>query len=120
MKFILSITLWLSVFLSPAISFSEEYTFEIPEIEKKPYSIGGFIEARPALFGLDKDASLYKLRFYNRDEGATTYEYNARLQLDFSAGRGLKRNKLEFLRMSVRRTKPISGRKFGSTTRRSA
>ncbi|OGP16833.1 MAG: hypothetical protein A2V21_312225 [Deltaproteobacteria bacterium GWC2_55_46] len=88
MKFILSITLWLSVFLSPAISFSEEYTFEIPEIEKKPYSIGGFIEARPALFGLDKAASLYKLRFYGRDEGATTYEYNARLQLDFSAGRG--------------------------------
>lgn len=88
MKFTFSIILWLSVILSPATAFSEEYTFEIPEIEKKPYSIGGFAEARPVLFGLDKDSSLYKLRFYDRDEGAATYEYNARLQLDFSAGRG--------------------------------
>ena len=47
----------------------EEYKFDVSEIEKKPYHIGGYAEFRPILFGLDRDAALYKLRFYDRDEG---------------------------------------------------
>lgn len=52
-------------FLIPQFVFAEEYKFEISETEKKPYHLGGYIEFRPILFGLDKDAALYKLKFYN-------------------------------------------------------
>ncbi|MBM2837641.1 MAG: hypothetical protein HW415_266 [Deltaproteobacteria bacterium] len=79
----------ISYLASPA--FAEEYTFDLSEIEKKPYHIGGYAELRPVLFGLDKDASLYKLLFYNRDEGATLEEYNAALQLEGSLEKGISR-----------------------------
>jgi hypothetical protein len=73
-----------SLFCLPSSAFPEEYTFDLSEIEKKPYHIGGYAEFRPVLSGLDKDASLYKLLFYNRDEGAALEEYNATLQLEGS------------------------------------
>ena len=41
--------------------------------------------------GFDKDSSLYKLLFYNRDEGATLEEYNAALQLEGSLEKGISR-----------------------------
>ena len=41
------------------------------------------------LFGLDKNASLYKLKFYNRDEGNTLEEYDAKLQLEGSLEKGI-------------------------------
>lgn len=70
---------------------AEDYTSDISEIEKKPCHIGGYVEFRPVLFGLDKDASLYKLKFYNRDEGSTLEEYNAKLQLEGSLEKGIAR-----------------------------
>jgi len=76
--------------LSSPVS-AEEYSFDLSEIEKKPYQLGGYAEARPVLFGLDREASLYKLRFYNRDEGATLEEYNAALQLEGSLEKGISR-----------------------------
>ncbi len=79
----------ISSLASPASA--EEYTFDLSEIEKKPYHIGGYAEVRPVLFGLDKDASLYKLHFYNRNEGATLEEYNAALQLEGSLEKGITR-----------------------------
>ncbi len=54
----------------------KEYKFELSETEKKPYHLGGYGEFRPVLNGLDRNAALYKLKFYNRDEGKTTGEYN--------------------------------------------
>ncbi len=80
-----------SVFCLPSPAFPEEYTFDLSEIEKKPYHIGGYAEFRPVFFGLDKDASFYKLTFYNRDEGATLEEYNATLQLEGSLEKGIAR-----------------------------
>src|SRR3990170_4336747 len=80
-----------SLFCLPSSAFPEEYSFDLSEIEKKPYHIGGYAELRPVFFGLDKDASLYKLRFYNRDEGATLEEYNAALQLEGSLEKGITR-----------------------------
>src|SRR3989304_3596971 len=80
-----------SLFSLPSPAFPEEYSFDLSEIEKKPYHIGGYAELRPVLFGLDKDASLYKLRFYNRDEGQTTEEYNLKLQLEGSLEYGISR-----------------------------
>ena len=80
--------------LTPAFSeekTAEEYKFEASEIEKKPYHFGGYIEAMPILFGLDKNASLYKLNFYNRNVGATTTEYDGTLQLEGSLEKGIAR-----------------------------
>ena len=41
------------------------------------------------LYGLDRDAALYQLRFYNRDEGHTLPEYNAALQLEGGIEKGI-------------------------------
>ncbi len=80
-----------SGFFRLASAFAEEYAFDVYETEKKPYHIGGTLELRPVLFGLDKNASLYKLKFYNRDEGATIEEYDAKLQLEASLEKGIAR-----------------------------
>ena len=77
--------------MSSAAFAEEEYKFDISEIEKKPYHVGGYAEFRPVLFVLDRDASLYKLRFYNRDEGKTIEAYNGKLQLEGSLEKGIAR-----------------------------
>ena len=74
-----------------SLGFAQEYKFELSEIEKKPYHLGGYGEVRPVLFGLDRNASLYKLKFYNRDEGRTTEQYNFRLQLEGSYEKDIAR-----------------------------
>jgi hypothetical protein len=79
------------VILISSVSFGEEYEFDLSEIEKKPYHIGGYIEFRPAFFWLDKDAALYKLRFFNQDEGNTIEEYNGNIQLEGSYEKGIAR-----------------------------
>ena len=68
----------LSLFLGVAIlalcvndAFSEEYGFDISEVEKKPYHLGGYIEFRPVLFGLG--------------------EYNGKFQVDGSLEKGIGR-----------------------------
>lgn len=76
--------------LFPQLILAEsEYSFDLDEIEKKPYSFGGYLEARPALLGFDRDAALYKLKLYNKDEGETAEEYNAAIQLDGSYEKGI-------------------------------
>ena len=68
---------------------AEEYSFDLSEVEKKPYYLGGYAELRPLLYGLDHDAALYQLRFYNREEGHTLPEYNAALQLEGGIEKGI-------------------------------
>ena len=82
---------FLSLFGVLSLAAAEEYAFDISETEKKPFHIGGYAEIRPVFFGLDRDASLYKLKFYNRDEGSTLEEYNATLQLEGSLEKGIAR-----------------------------
>lgn len=82
---------WLIIFLGSFAFAEEEYKFDLSEIEKKPYHLGGYVELRPVLFGLDRDASLYKLKFYNRNEGKTIEEYNGKLQLEGSLEKGIAR-----------------------------
>ena len=80
----------LMIFLPSQLIFAEsEYSFSLDEIEKKPYSLGGYVEVRPVLFGLDDDAALYKLKLYNQDLGKTAEEYNARLQLEGGYEKGI-------------------------------
>ena len=68
---------------------AEEYKFEPSEIEKKPYHIGGYLEFRPILYGLDKEAAIYKLKFFNHDVGNTTEDYDGRLWLEGSYEKGI-------------------------------
>lgn len=78
----------LALSLSASVLRAEEYSFDIAETEKKPYHIGGYVEARPVLSGLDRDAAWYKLRFFDRDQGRTLPEYNAALLLEGSLEAG--------------------------------
>ncbi len=73
------------IVLFPRVIFAEsEYSFNLDEMEKRSYSLGGYIEARPVFFALNKDASLYKLKLYKQDEGKTAEEYNVTVQLEGS------------------------------------
>ena len=81
----------LATLLIPSALYAEDYSFDLSETEKKPYHFGGYAELRPVLYGLDRDAALYQLRFYNRDEGHTLPEYNAALQLEGSLEKGMTR-----------------------------
>jgi len=80
-----------AVFLPQALHAEESYTFDLSETEKKPYHFGGYIEAKPVNFWTDHDAALYKLKFYNRDEGKTLQEYNFKLQLEGSYEKDITR-----------------------------
>ncbi|MEK6743972.1 MAG: hypothetical protein AABZ15_10190 [Nitrospirota bacterium] len=82
-----SLLLPLCGFPSPA--FAEDYSFDLSEVDKKPYHLGGYAEIRPILYGLDRDAALYQLRFYNRDEDHTLPEYNAAIQLEGGIEKGI-------------------------------
>jgi hypothetical protein len=79
------------IFLGSFALAEEEYKFDLSEIEKKPYHLGGYVEPRPVLFVLDRDAALYKLKFFNRGEGKTIEEYNGKLQLEGSFAKGIAR-----------------------------
>lgn len=78
----------LLVIILPRLSFPEEYEFDISEFEKKPYSIGGYLELKSVMFGLQEDSAFYKLRFFDKDEGDTTYEFTLRAQFDLSYQKG--------------------------------
>lgn len=75
----------------PVPVHAEEYSFDISEVEKRPYHLGGYLEISPSLFKLDRDAALYKLKFYSRDEGSAVEEFNASLQLEGSYETGISR-----------------------------
>lgn len=100
--------LWLAATGAPG----EEYRFDVSEVEKKPYHLGGYAEVRPVLFGLDRDAALYRLRFFDRDVGRTTTEYNGALQLDGSLEKGTGR---VFVRANGDYVRSYLGERFRTT-----
>lgn len=67
-------------------SAQEQYKVDLEALEKetevKPYSLGGFLEFQSTLFGLDRDAAFYRLKFKDRDEGPTVEQYEMRLRLE--------------------------------------
>jgi len=83
----------LSAFPQSEVESDREYSFDLSEIEeeieKKPYSIGGFLEFEPTLLGLDTDAVFYKLTFFDESEGHTTEQYSGRLRLEGSYQQGM-------------------------------
>jgi hypothetical protein len=70
---------------------AEEYSFEIDEYTKKTYQLGGYAELRPVLSGLDEDAALTHLNFFDQKVKNPTPELNTRLQLEGRVERGTGR-----------------------------
>ncbi|HEX9565680.1 MAG TPA: hypothetical protein VF981_16995 [Gemmatimonadaceae bacterium] len=61
----------------------QEPTVDIPPIERKAFSLGGYVELRPAIVWLDSSAALFKLRSAPGDQvESRNTQMNARLQLD--------------------------------------
>ncbi|MBI2876969.1 MAG: hypothetical protein HYY20_08810 [Candidatus Tectomicrobia bacterium] len=86
---------WLFLSVWP-LSAQEAYEVDLPEIEKeikrtaeKPYSLGGFGEFEPLVFGLDRDATFYRLRFFDRDEGEVLDQYDFRLRPEGTYRKGM-------------------------------
>ncbi len=86
-------TAWLQVFawglffliFWPFSLYAEEtYTFDLSEIEKKPYHIGGYAEIKPTLSWPREDSAVYRLKYYNQDVGKVLDEYNFKFQLEGS------------------------------------
>jgi hypothetical protein len=85
MKQLWIIFLFITFWLVPLLAVAEEsYTFDPAETEKKPYSAAGYVEFKPILYGLDREAALYKLRFFSDPRGQNLLEANGRIQLDGS------------------------------------
>ena len=84
MKRVCVFAILLCIMLPPWAGAEESYSFDPAEIEKKPYSFGGYVEFKPIAFGLDRDSALYKLRFFNDPRGTTLWEANGRIQLEGS------------------------------------
>ena len=62
----------------------ESYTFDLSEIEKKPYHFAGYLEAKPILYGLNTDAAFYQLRYFDNAGRQMLWEANGRVQLEGS------------------------------------
>jgi len=92
--------------LVSGLSAQEEYTFDLSAFEKKPLQIGGYVEFRPVLLGLDRDSQFFKLRFFNIDEGKSISEYNFNALLDVSYEMGIFKTNL---RTNSLITKSFSG-----------
>jgi len=85
--------LWAALVILLTLSYGmalagQEYSFDLSEIEKKPLHVGGYIEFRPVLFGLDKDSASHKLKLYDRDKKNIRDEYNFTALLDGSYKKG--------------------------------
>jgi hypothetical protein len=80
-----------SVTLAVAAQADEQFSFDPAETEKKPYHFGGYVEFKPILFGLDRNAAFYKMRFYNAEQGNTLMEWDGKVQLEGSYEKGIFR-----------------------------
>jgi hypothetical protein len=80
--------LFFCLFVSVAQA-AEEYTFSLSEVEKRPYHVGGYLEFRPVLYGVDKNASLSKVKLFNENVGNPILEYNGRLWIDANIQKGI-------------------------------
>jgi hypothetical protein len=67
----------------------QEVAVEIPGVERKPYSVNGFVEFRPVAIWVDTDAALIQLRQAARETpDSHTTQVNGRFQLDAGYRRG--------------------------------
>jgi hypothetical protein len=89
---LLAVLSWSFLLPGPArLPAQETYSFDLAEIEKRPYQFGGYVEAKPISFQIRQDASLFRLKYYDRDLGASLEEVNLKLQLTGSYEKGISR-----------------------------
>jgi hypothetical protein len=89
-----ALLLWMLLIPAGAIRAQDEIRLEDIEKEiartvERPYSLGGFLEFQPTLFGLDRDAAFHRLRFLDEDEGAIAAQYDLGLRLEGAYRKGI-------------------------------
>jgi hypothetical protein len=62
---------------------------EIAQVAARPYSLGGFVAFTPTVFGLDRDAALYRLRFFDQDVSNPLTQYALGLRPEVSYRQGI-------------------------------
>lgn len=62
-------------------AFGGEYDFDMSEIEKKPYSFGGYVEIVSNLYDYDTDSAMYGLKYRSTPSDS---DYSAKIRLDGS------------------------------------
>ncbi len=77
------------VFPPICLTQEQEYEFDLSEIEKKPYTLGGFLELEPTVSLQDRSASFYKLKSGERDTGRILGQYNFGIRLEGSYQKGV-------------------------------
>ena len=95
-----------SIIIGADPSFSEEFEFDMAEFEKKPYSLGGYLELTPVFQGIDRESLIYKIKFPDGNEDDTEGEYKAGVLLDMSLQKGMVEL---FLQTSVNYTDSYRG-----------
>jgi len=61
-----------------------EFQKEIDKLSTKPYSLGGFFELQPVLFGIDRSSTFTRVRFYRDLPSHLADLYGLRLRLEGS------------------------------------
>lgn len=111
MKRLWFIFLFLMFGLVPAAAGAgESYNFDPAETENKPYHVGGYVEFKPILYGLDRESAFYKQRFYNDPRGQNLLEANGKIQLEGS----LEKN---FFRLYAKTNTDLSSSYSGESER---
>lgn len=67
----------------------EEFSFDSTEFEKKPLEFSGYLEFKPERAWLNRDGSLYKLNFYNREARDTLDRTTGTLKLNAKYTQGI-------------------------------
>ena len=70
------------LFLITVITKAENYNFDINDIEKKPYSLNGYLELQPGFTFLNNNSTQYKLENYQNEKETLSLDYNINFQLE--------------------------------------
>ena len=82
-------TILILLLLPLYVTAQDDYSFDLSEIEKKPYTFGGYLELTPEVFWLDHDAAFYDLNFYDKGEKDYLDEYFVKLSMNGKYTRGI-------------------------------
>lgn len=84
MKIVISgCALLLSLFLTP-LGYAADYSFDLSEIEKKPYTLGGYAEFLSSFYDYDSGTAGYKAKFREKQPQDTPWSADMKLRLNGS------------------------------------
>jgi len=61
---------------------ASEYSFDLSEIEKKPYSFGGYVELLSTMYQYDDESAVYGIKYQDEQPSSTAYTGEAKLRLN--------------------------------------